>query len=240
MSAVGKTVIKTFVEGVFTGEIVKFFDAADTTGNESLWEVRFSDGDHEDFTYSMLEAVLTPQSVGHIVAEYAERGPPQDKASASGDAQRASVVGEVTNTLLDDACSFLISSYDLNVMSQGDLLSASIYNSCKQCSNVFTSRGAYASHFVPGRCKPAEATEPGAEQAAMATANPQLQQALAARPRSAMGKAVIKTFVEGVFTGEIVNFFEAAETMEKERLWEVKFSDGDHEDFTYSKLEAVL
>ena len=68
-SAVGKTVVKAFAEGVFTGEVVNFFNAAETAEKECLWEVRFSDGDHEDFTYSMLEAVLTPEAVGQIVAE---------------------------------------------------------------------------------------------------------------------------------------------------------------------------
>jgi len=37
--------------------------------------VRFSDGDHEDLTYSMLETVLTPQSIGQIVDEYAAERP---------------------------------------------------------------------------------------------------------------------------------------------------------------------
>ena len=67
-----------------------------------------------------------------------------------------------------------------------------------------------------------------------------LKQALAARPQSAIGKSVIKSFADGVFIGEIVNFFEAAETRDRECLWEVIFSDGDCEDFTNGMLENLL
>ena len=65
-----------------------------------------------------------------------------------------------------------------------------------------------------------------------------LDQALHERPRLALYKAVQKPTSDGANAGEVVNFLEAEG--ETERLWEVAYSDGDHNHVDDVKLEGLL